>query len=718
MSAACQNLHGGVSVTATTTQGTDQDLLAINTVRTLAMDAIQKAGDGHPGTAMALAPAAYVLWTRFVTFDPDAPGWPNRDRFVLSSGHASVLQYDVLHLTGYDLTLEDLERQRQWGSRTPGHPERGHTPGIEVTTGPLGQGVGNAVGMAIAERFLDARFNRTGHRVVDHRTWAFCSDGDIMEGISSEASSIAGFLGLGKLTLLYDDNHITIDGPTSITFGEDVESRYRAYGWHTQAVEDANDLEAIAAAFRAAVDETSRPSLIRLRSHIAYGAPHAQDTPKAHGSALGEDEVRATKQAYGWDPDRHFFVPDGVYDSWRARVPGNQRAHAEWDRAMGAYAEAEPELAAELRDSLQGRLPEGWDADLDKLFVEPAKVATRSASNKVMNSIAPKLANFLGGAADLAESNKTDLEGAGDFGPGSNGRNLHYGIREHAMGAISNGIAAHGGLRPFAATFLIFSDYMRPSVRLACLMGLPVVYVWTHDSIGLGGDGPTHQPVEHLASLRAMPNLRVIRPADGPETAEAWRAALARTDGPTALVLSRQNLPPIDRVRFARSDGLHRGAYVLAEAGPGDGGSATSAPGMAAAPTAPDLILIATGSEVWLAIAAREALEADGIATRVVSMPSWELFSQQERAYRDQVLPPEVPARLAVEAASPFGWREWVGDAGEVVGVDHFGASAPGELVLEKYGFTAENVVARARELLGRLGRAGAGTGQAAGPPA
>jgi transketolase len=691
-------------VTATTTQGTDQDLLAINTVRTLAMDAIQKAGDGHPGTAMALAPAAYVLWTRFISFDPDAPGWPDRDRFVLSSGHASVLQYDVLHLTGYDLGLDDLERQRQWGSRTPGHPERGHTPGIEVTTGPLGQGVGNAVGMAIAERFLGARYNRRGHRVVDHRTWAFCSDGDVMEGISGEASSIAGFLGLGKLTLLYDDNHITIDGPTSITFGEDVEARYRAYGWHTQGVEDANDLEAIAAAFQAAVDETARPSLIRLRSHIAYGAPHAQDTPKAHGSALGEDEVRATKQVYGWDPDRHFYVPDGVYDRWRVRVPANQRAHAAWDRAIAAYVDAEPELAAELRDCLEGRLPGGWDADLDKLFAEPSKLATRSASNQVMNAIAEKLPNFLGGAADLAESNKTDLDGAGDFGPGSTGRNLHYGIREHAMGAISNGLAAHGGLRPFAATFLVFSDYMRPSVRLASLMGLPVVYVWTHDSIGLGGDGPTHQPVEHLASLRAMPGLRVIRPADGPETAEAWRAALTRSDGPTALVLTRQNLPPIDRGRFSRAEGLHRGAYVLAEAGSGE--------------ALPALILIATGSEVWVAMAAREALEADGIGTRVVSMPSWELFSEQDRAYRDQVLPPAVPARLAVEAASPFGWREWVGDVGDVVGVDHFGASAPGELVLEKYGFTAENVADRARALLGRLGLGGAGRDQATGPPA
>ena len=696
-------------MTTTTAQGTEQDLLAIDTVRTLAMDAVQKAGDGHPGTAMALAPAAYVLWTRFLTFDPQAPAWFDRDRFVLSCGHASVLQYDVLHLTGYDLGIDDLERQRQWGSRTPGHPEHDLTPGIEVTTGPLGQGVGNAVGLAIAERFLAARYNRPGHRVVDHRTWAFCSDGDMMEGVSGEASSLAGFLGLDKLTVLYDDNHITIDGLTSITFGEDVEARYRAYGWHTQAVEDANDLGAIAAAFQAAVDEAERPSFIRLRSHIAYGAPHAQDTAKAHGSALGEDEVRATKQVYGWDPDRHFFVPDGVYERWRVRVPANRRAREDWEHRMAAYGQAEPELAVELRDALTGRLPAGWDADLDKLFAEPRKLATRSASQQVMNAIAPKLPTLLGGSADLAESNKTDLEGMGDFGPRSTGRNLHYGIREHAMGAVSNGLAAHGGLRPFAATFLVFSDYMRPSVRLAALMGLPVVYVWTHDSIGLGGDGPTHQPVEHLASLRAMPGLRVIRPADAPETAEAWRAALRRADGPTAIALTRQNLPPIDRNRFARADGLHRGAYVLAEAGSEGSGAPGTGGGVR-----PELILVATGSEVWVALAARDLLEAEGVATRVVSMPCWELFADQDQAYRDQVLPPGARARLAVEAASPFGWREWVGDAGDVVGVERFGASAPGDQVLEQYGFTAENVAARARALLQHPGRSAGPAGPAA----
>jgi transketolase len=681
-------------VTTDTARGSDLDLLATDTVRTLAMDAIQKAGDGHPGTAMALAPAAYILWTRFLTFDPEDPDWFDRDRFVLSNGHASVLQYIALHLTGYDLGIDDLKQQRQWGSRTPGHPEHFLTPGVEVTTGPLGQGVGNAVGFAIAERFLAHRYNRPGHEVVNHRTWAFCSDGDMMEGVSSEASSIAGFLRLGKLTFLYDDNHITIDGRTEITFGEDVEARYRAYGWHTVAVEDANDLEAIAAAYQAALDEPDRPTFIRLRSHIAWGAPHAQDTAKAHGSALGEDEVRATKQAYGWDPDKHFYVPDGVYDRWRARVPANQAARAAWQERVAAYDEAEPELAAELRAGIAGKLPDGWDAELDGLFAEPKKQATRTASQTVMNAIARRLPVFLGGSADLAESNKTDLEGAGDMGPEETGRNLHYGIREHAMGAISNGLALHGGLRPFAATFLIFSDYMRPSVRLASLMGLPVVYVWTHDSVGLGGDGPTHQPIEHLASLRAMPVLRVFRPADGPETVEAWRAAIQRTDGPTALALTRQDLPPIDRGEHADTRGLHRGAYVLADASSGP----------------PELILIATGSEVWVALEARERLQASGIATRVVSMPCWELFAEQDQGYRDEVLPPAVPARLAVEAAATFGWERWVGDDGEVVGIDHFGASAPGTTVLEQFGFTPDNVTDRARALLRRLGR-GAGNG-------
>jgi transketolase len=676
-----------VTVETETENATDLDRLAVDTVRTLAMDTIQKAGSGHPGTAMALAPAAYVLWSRFLRFDPADPAWLDRDRFVLSNGHASVLQYAVLHLTGYRLGVRDLKQQRQWGSLTPGHPEYGHTPGVEVTTGPLGQGVGNGVGFAIAERLLAARYNRPGQELVDHRTWVFCGDGDMMEGVASEASSLAGHLRLGKLTLLYDDNHITIDGRTEITFTEDVAKRYEAYGWHVQHVEDANDTEAISAAYQAAVEETERPSFIRLRSVIAWGAPNAQGTSKAHGAALGEDEVRATKEVYGWNPDKHFKVPEGVPERWQARVPDNQRAHAEWRRRLDAYADAEPVLAAELETATAGELPAGWDAGLEGLFTEPRKQATRKASQQVINAIAPNLPTLVGGSADLAESNLTDIAGGGDLTATDAGRNLRFGVREHGMGAISNGLAAHGGLRPFCATFLVFSDYMRGSARLAALMGLPVVYVWTHDSIGLGGDGPTHQPVEHLGSLRLLPNLHVIRPADGPETAEAWRAAVRRTDGPTALVLSRQELPVIDRDRHAPADGLHRGAYVLAEASGGE----------------PELILLATGSEVWLALAARDELEQrQEIPTRVVSMPCWELFEAQPASYRDQVLPPLVTARLAVEAGSTALWHKWVGTLGGVIGIDQFGASAPGGTALIKFGFTEDNVVERALAVLHR----------------
>jgi transketolase len=619
---------------------------------------------------------------------------------VLSCGHASILQYAALHLSGYDLPMDQLERLRQWGSITPGHPEHGLTPGIETTTGPLGQGLANAVGFAMAERFLAARYNVNGHAVVDHRTWAFASDGDIMEGVAAEAASIAGHLRLGKLTVLYDDNHITIDGTTEISLaGEDVGARFAAYGWHVQHVTDANDVDAIAAAFQAAADAPDRPSFIRLRSHIAWGAPNAQDTPKAHGAPLGEDEVRATKRVYGWDPDRAFHVPDGVYEAW---APGRRRGaerRGAWRRAWDAFAAAEPELADEFTAALAGRLPEGWDADLDKLFVEPKAQATRKASGAVLNALAPRLPLLLGGSADLAESNNTSFKGERGYSADAPGRILHFGVREHAMGAITNGLALHGGLRPFAATFLIFSDYMRPAVRLAALQHLPTIYVWTHDSVGLGGDGPTHQPVEHLAALRAMPGLRVVRPADGPETAEAWRAALTSGDGPTAIVLTRQDLPPIGRgpdpADCAPADGLHRGAYVLAEA-EGD---------------PPRLLLLATGSEVWVALGARERLQAEGVPTRVVSMPCWELFEAQDAAYRDRVLPPAVPARVAVEAASPFGGDRWVGPDGEVVGIDQYGASAPGEEILERLGFTPEAVAGRARALLGRLGGGGAARG-------
>jgi transketolase len=676
-----------VTTETLTASEVDLDRLAVDTVRVLAMDAIQKAGSGHPGTAMALAPAAYALWTRFLTFDPADPEWFDRDRFVLSAGHASVLQYAVLHLTGYPLGIRDLKQQRQWGSQTPGHPEYGHTPGVEVTTGPLGQGVANGVGFAIAERLLAARYNRPGQELVNHRTWVFCGDGDMMEGVSAEASSLAGHLRLGKLCVLYDDNQITIDGPTSITFTEDVTKRYEAYGWHVQQVEDANDLEAIAAAYQAAVEETTRPSFIRLRSVIAWGAPNAQGTSKAHGAALGEDEVRATKQVYGWNPDKHFKVPDGVPERWQVRVAANREERVAWQRRLSAYADAEPELAAEFKAALAGELPAGWDADLDKAFAEPTKQATRKASQRAINAIAPDLPMLVGGSADLAESNLTDIEGGGDLTATEAGRNLRFGVREHGMGAITNGLALHGGLRPFCATFLVFSDYMRPSVRMAALMGLPVIYVWTHDSIGLGGDGPTHQPIEHLGSLRLIPNLHVIRPADGPETAEAWRAALRRTDGPTALILSRQELPPQDRDEMSSAAGLHRGAYVMAEASEGD----------------PELILIATGSELWLALSARAELEQrEEVRTRVVSMPCWELFSDQPQSYRDQVLPPEVTARLAVEAGSTAMWRHWVGHLGGVLGIDRYGASAPGGQLLQRFGFTPDNVVEHALAVLHR----------------
>jgi transketolase len=677
-----------VATDTLTASEVDLDRLAVDTVRVLAMDAIQKAGSGHPGTAMALAPAAYMLWTRFMRFDPVDPEWFDRDRFVLSAGHASVLQYAVLHLTGYPLSIRDLKQQRQWGSQTPGHPEYRHTPGVEVTTGPLGQGVANGVGLAIAERLLAARYNRAGQELVNHRTWVFCGDGDLMEGVSAEASSLAGHLGLGKLTVLYDDNRITIDGPTSITFTEDVTKRYEAYGWHTLQVEDANDTEAIAAAYQAAVEETERPSFIRLRSVIAWGAPNAQGTSKAHGAALGEDEVRATKQVYGWNPDKHFKVPDGVPERWQVRVAANREERSAWQGRLAALAEAEPALAAEFRTALAGGLPEGWDADLDKAFAEPKKQATRKASQQAINAIAPNLPTLVGGSADLAESNLTDIQGGGDLAATEAGRNIRYGIREHSMGAISNGLAVHGGLRPFCATFLVFSDYMRPSVRMAALMGVPVVFVWTHDSIGLGGDGPTHQPIEHLASLRLIPDLHVIRPADGPETAEAWRAALRRTDGPTALALSRQELPPLDRDERNSAAGLHRGAYVMAEAsGEGD----------------PELILIATGSELWLALAAREELEQrEEVRTRVVSMPCWELFEQQPQSYQDQVLPLQVTSRLAVEAASTALWHRWVGHLGGVVGIDHYGASAPGGQLLQRFGFTPDNVVEHALAVLHR----------------
>ena len=696
--------------------------LCIDTIRGLAMDAVQKANSGHPGTAMALAPLAYVLFKRFLRVNPQDTQWSERDRFVLSAGHACVLQYSLLHLTGFDLSLEDLEQFRQWGSRCPGHPERGHTPGIEVTTGPLGQGFANAVGMAIAERFLAERFNRPGAEVVDHHTYVICSDGDMMEGISQEAASIAGHFGLGKLIVCYDDNRITIDGSTAISFdGENHLERLAADGWHVQRVADSEDVQALSAALSAAREEAERPSFVAIRSHIAYPAPHAVDTAKAHGAPLGEEEVRAAKVAMGFqDPERTFWVDERVYEHMSLRERG-ARAQADWRERFDAWREVAPEAAADWDLAWDGGgLREGWREALPRF--EPAQqIATRAAGQRTMAAFSQYAPTTIGGAADLVESTKTVFEGAGEFSRPHAGRNVPFGIREHAMGAIVNGAAAHGGIvKPYGSTFLIFSDYMRASVRLSALMGLPVVWVWTHDSVALGEDGPTHQPIEHYAALRAIPRLWVIRPADANETAQAWRVALEREDGPVALLLSRQGIPVLDRdgEGLGRASELERGGYVLwdstpgwsgapgASRGAGAGGGAGPAAGGRAEPGSepepePELILIATGAEVPLTLQAGRALAAEGTRVRVVSMPCMELFEAQPREYREQVLPPAVGARLAVEPGVSLSWWRWVGDRGGVLGIDdRFGASAPGGTVLEKLGFTAENISARARELL------------------
>jgi transketolase len=672
------------------------DQLCIDTLRFLSVDMVQKADSGHPGLPLGAAPMAWTLWSRFLKHHPANPAWADRDRFVLSAGHGSALLYSLLFLTGYELSLDDIRAFRQWGSRTPGHPERGHTRGVEVTTGPLGQGFGNAVGMAIAEAQLAARYNRPGHAIVDHRTFALVSDGDLMEGVASEAASLAGHLQLDKLVCLYDDNSVTLAAGTGITFSEDRAARFAAYGWHTQTVADGNDSEAIAAAIDAACAETARPSLILVCTHIGYGSPE-QDSYKAHGSPLGEKDVAATKRNLGWPEQPPFLVPDEALDRAREACARGKQQEEDWKARFAAYANAFPDLAAELERSLRGELPDGWDADIPVFPADAKGLASRKAGGKVMNAIAPKLPALSGGSADLDPSTYTALADLGDFNPdtlqaepsanggrGYAGRNLHFGVREHAMGAIANGLAAHGGFIPYTATFLTFSDYMRPAMRLAALTGSQVVFAFTHDSIALGEDGPTHQPVEHLASLRAMPHLNVIRPGDANETAVAWRVAIETRDRPTALVLSRQSLPTLDRERYAPADGLRRGAYVLADA---PGGK-------------PALILIATGSEVHLAVESADVLNAQGIATRVVSMPSWELFDAQPHAWRDEVLPPDVRARLAIEAGATQGWRTYVGDAGYVLGVDRYGASAPGDVVLDKYGFNVDNVVALAKDLL------------------
>jgi transketolase len=662
--------------------------LSINTIRTLAIDAVQKANSGHPGLPLGAARMAYVLWQRHLRYNPRDPHWPNRDRFVLSAGHGSMLLYALLHLTGYDLSMDDLQSFRQWGSRTPGHPEARLTPGVEATTGPLGQGTANAVGMAIAERALAHHFNRPGHTIVDHRTYAIVSDGDVMEGISAEASSLAGHLQLGKLVFLYDCNHVSLDGPTSLTFStEDVAARYKAYGWHVCEVTDGDaDSGAIEAALAAAEAETTRPSFIVVRTTLGYGSPNKQGTSEAHGSPLGVEEVALTKQALGWDPERSFYVPEAAGAHFRTAVERGARAQAEWEQRVAAYARAYPELAEEWRRALRGEMPDGWDRDIPT-WKAGEGLATRQAGGKALNAIAARVPWLMGGDGDLSVSTSTALKDAGSFdGQSGAGRNFHFGVREHAMGAIANGMAYHGGVRPFAATFFVFSDYMRPAVRLAALNELPVIFVWTHDSIGLGEDGPTHQPIEHLMSLRAMPHVSVIRPCDANETAEAWRWAMVHGEGPVALVLSRQKLSVLDRSRLGAASGLARGAYVLADA---DGGT-------------PQAIIIATGSEVHVALGAQQLLAKDGIRARVVSMPCWETFAAQSAEYRDSVLPPSVSARVSVEAGVTFGWSQWIGDAGIAIGVDRFGSSAPGETNMEKFGFTPENVARAVRALLDR----------------
>ena len=661
------------------------DQLCINTIRTLAMDGVQKANSGHPGMPMGMADGAYVLWHRFLRHAPGNPAWPNRDRFILSAGHGSMLLYCLLHLTGYDLPLEELENFRQWGSLTPGHPEYGLAPGVETTTGPLGQGFANGVGMAIAERFLAATFNRPGFPVFDHFTYAIVSDGELMEGVSHEAASLAGHLGLGKLIYLYDDNEISIEGSTDITFTEDVPARFRAYGWQVQEV-DGHDLDQIDAAIRAARAETFRPSLVVCHTHIAYGSPNKQDSASAHGAPLGEEEVRRTKEALGWSPDAHFFIPEEVAAEFRQAVERGRAAETEWCEGFERYTAAYPAEALLLKTLWAGKLPEGWETALPTFAAGDGPLATRKASGAVLNALTTALPTLIGGSADLAPSTNTLLKDSGDFQRESPaGRNLRFGVREHGMGAILNGMALHGGVLVYGGTFLIFSDYMRPPVRLAAMMHLPVVYVWTHDSVWLGEDGPTHQPIEQLAALRAIPNLVVIRPADANETAAAWRVALERRDGPTALALTRQKLPVLSEPSRDPGGTVALGAYILADSS-----------------GIPAIILIASGSEVHLALEARDLLAEKGVAVRVVSMPSWELFEKQPASYREAVLPQGVRARLAIEAGVAQGWERYAGPAGDVIGLDRFGASAPYKTLMAQFGFTAQAVVEQALRVLGK----------------
>ncbi len=696
MSSDVQQLATNKTATKGTGKTAAIDQLCINTIRTLSIDAVQKANSGHPGAPMGLAPVAYVLWDRFLKHNPTNPRWPNRDRVLLSAGHASMLLYSTLHLTGYDLPLEQIERFRQLGSQCPGHPEYNLTPGVETTTGPLGQGVANSVGMAIAERWFAAHFNQGADKIIDYRVYAICSDGDMMEGISHEVAALAGHLKLSNLIWLYDSNHVSLDGPTSWSYSDDVESRFKGYHWNVLKVEDANDMDEVEAAIRKAQSETARPTLIIIHSHIGYGAPNKQDKSAAHGEPLGAEETKAAKRFYGWPEDAQFLIPDEVRQHMRQAVDRGVRAENEWDAKYEAWAKKYPELAEHWVGIMTGKMPDGWDKDLPVFPADMAKgMATREASHKALNAIAKRLPWFMGGSADLASSTKTNIAGDKDFAPGSyDGRIIHFGVREMGMGGIINGIAA-SGIHAFGGTFLVFSDYMRATIRLASIMELPVVYVFTHDSIGVGEDGPTHEPVEHVMSLRLMPHMRLIRPADANETSEAWRLAVECKCHPTALALTRQAVPTFDRTKYASAEGVRKGAYVFSEA-------SSDKPG-----GAPDVILIGTGSELQLAVQAQEKLAAEGIQARVVSMPCWDLFDEQSAEYKESVFPSAVRARVAVEAGATIGWERYVGLEGRVVGQTTFGASAPLKDLLKHFGYTAENVVAHAKESIAAVKSAG-----------
>ena len=673
--------------------------LCINTIRILSADAVQQANSGHPGMPMGAAAMAYTLWARFLKHNPKDPLWADRDRFVLSAGHGSMLLYSLLHLTGYDLSLEDIKHFRQWKSKTPGHPERGHTPGVEVSTGPLGQGFGNAVGMAMAERWLTAHYNKPGHQIVDHHTYVICGDGDLMEGVTAESASLAGHLRLGKLICLYDQNHISLAGATDLTFTEDVARRFEAYGWHTRHVLDGNDCDDVARAIEEAQMEQHRPSLILVRTHIGFGSPKKQDTFGAHGSPLGEEELQATKKALGWPTMDKFFLPAEAVAEFRKAVPAGEEEQKTWQDGFNAYAKEFPKEAAEFQRIMAGKLPDDWAADLPKWKPEDKPLATRVAGGEVLNALAKRIPNIIGGSADLNPSTNTGLKGMGDFqpaefaGPGTagavggewgyTGRNLAFGVREHAMGAAVNGIAAHGGIIPFSATFFVFSDYMKPAVRLGAIMGLKIIYVFTHDSVAVGEDGPTHEPVEQLAGIRAIPGLTVIRPADANETAEAWSYAVQH-HGPSSIILSRQNLAILDRSKAVGK--LEQGGYIIQDA---EGGK-------------PEVILIGTGSEVGLCVKAAAKLKEFGVKARVVSLPCWSLFGAQDESYREQILPKAVKKRVSVEAGATLGWERFTGDEGVTIGIDHYGASAPGDIIMKEFGFTAEHVAAKALTILGR----------------